>query len=128
MQRFLRLMDESGVRSGPSGEVLADEDALQGAYALLASATQGALRERAELAASLAGGEYEPWNVLVPGLFRLRFTPVAFEERIQEGRPRRAVVHVRGRNTGEAADVPLVEEDGQWRIPLDIPHAAAPSF
>jgi hypothetical protein len=121
-------MDESGVRSGPSGEVLTDEEALRDAYALLSATTQASLRERADLAASLAGGDYEPWSVLIPGRFRLRFTPVAFDEAIHPGQPRRATVTVRGRNANEVAEVPLVEEDGSWRIPLDIPHAAAPSF
>jgi hypothetical protein len=121
-------MDESGVRSGPSGEVLTDEEALRDAYALLSATTQASLRERADLAASLAGGDYEPWSVLIPGRFRLRFAPVAFDEAIHPGQPRRATVTVRGRNANEVAEVPLVEEDGSWRIPLDIPHAAAPSF
>lgn len=128
VQTFLRLMDESGIRSGPSGEVLADEAALQEAYALLSNQTQTALRERADLAASLAGGEYAPWNILIPGRFRLRFEPVTFDEVIQEDRPRRATVSVRGRGPGEVAQIPLVEEDGRWRIPLDIPPAAETTF
>lgn len=128
VQTFLRLMDESGIRSGPSGEVLADEVALQEAYALLSTRTQSSLRERAELAASLAGGEYDPWNILIPGRFRLRFEPVTFDEIIQEERPRRATVRVRGRGPGELAEIPVVEEDGRWRIPLEIPPAAETTF
>lgn len=128
VRTFLRLMDESGIRSGPSGEVLADEAALQEAFALLSSRTQAALRERADLAASLAGGDYQPHDILIPGRFRLRFEPVTYDEIIQEERPRRATVRVRGRGPGELAEIPLVEEDGRWRIPLDIPPAAETSF
>jgi len=128
VRSFLRLMDESGIRSGPSGEVLADEAALQEAYALLSQRTQSSLRERAELAASLAGGDLEPWNILIPGRFRLRFEPVTFDEIIEDTRPRRATVLVRGAGEGEVAEIPLVEEDGRWRIPLDIPPAAESSF
>ncbi len=128
VRTFLRLMDESGIRSGPSGEVLADEVALQEAFQLLSNRTQSALRERADLAASLAGGEYQAHNILIPGRFRLRFEPVTFDEIIQEERPRRATVRVRGRGPGELAEIPLVEEDGRWRIPLDIPPAAESSF
>lgn len=128
LQRFLRLMDESAVRSGPSGEVLTDEESLQQAYALLSDATQGSLRERAELAAALAGGDYQPWNVLIPGRFRLRFAPVSYHEVIQASHPPRALVTVRGRAAGEVAEIALVQEEGLWRIPIDIPHAAAPSF
>ena len=128
VQTFLRLMDESSIRSGPSGEVLADEAALQEAFALLSHNTQTQLRERADLAASLAGGEYDAWNILIPGRFRLRFEPVTFDEVIQEERPRRATVSVRGRAPGEQADIPLVQEDGQWRIPLEIPPAAETTF
>ncbi|MCB9626789.1 MAG: hypothetical protein H6725_05420 [Sandaracinaceae bacterium] len=128
LRQFLRLMDESAIRSGPSGEVLTDEDALKGAYGLLSAQTQASLRERSDLAASLAGGDYQPWDVLIPGRFRLRFQPVAFDETITDGHPRRATVRVRGRAAAEVAEVPLVEEDGHWRITLDIPHAAEASF
>jgi hypothetical protein len=128
VRTFLRLMDESGIRSGPSGEVLADEVALQEAFALLSNRTQSALRERADLAASLAGGEYQAHNILIPGRFRLRFEPVTFDEIIEDERPRRATVRVRGRGPGELAEIPLVEEEGRWRIPLDIPPAAESSF
>lgn len=128
LQRFLQLMDDSAIRSGPSGEVLTDEEALVAAYGLLSASTQGALRERAELAASLAGGDYQPWDVLIPGRFRLRFEPVAFDESILPGVPRRALVRVRGSGAGEHAEIELVEEDGGWRVPIDIPHAAQATF
>ena len=117
-----------GALTLPSGEVLTDEDALKGAYGLLSAQTQASLRERSDLAASLAGGDYQPWDVLIPGRFRLRFQPVAFDETIMDGHPRRATVRVRGRAAAEVAEVPLVEEDGRWRITLDIPHAAEASF
>ena len=128
LRLFLRLMDRSAVRSGPPSEVLSDEEALRAAYELLSADTQAALRERADLAASLAGGEFEPWNILIPGRFRLRFEPRSFETQVQEGTPRRARVRVRGANEGEVADVMLVEERGQWRVPFDIPPAAETSF
>ena len=72
--------------------------------------------------------QYQAHSILIPGRFRLRFEPVTFDEIIQEERPRRATVRVRGRGPGELAEIPLVEEDGRWRIPLDIPPAAESSF
>lgn len=111
VRHFLEVMDRSVV----------DERALQEAYRLLDRQAQAALTERAERASTLAGRRFEPWQMLAQGRFRLRFapaTPGGMRERV-EGE--RAFVTVSGSREGQRAEVPLVREQGRWRIALPIP-------
>jgi hypothetical protein len=110
LRAFLEAMDRSGHDSGAREE----------AYHLLAATTRERLDRRAELATSLARRRFEPWEMIAQGRYRLRF-----EGRAQDGLE--AVVHgesaeviVRGAR-GQEARVPMVREDGHWRIDLPIP-------
>ena len=83
-----------------------DESALVEAYGLLDQNAQRALTARATRARSLSGEAYEPWQMLAQGRFRLNFEARgAMRERID----------------GERAEVPLVREQGRWRIQLVLP-------
>lgn len=98
-----------------------DQDALKEAYGLLSSDARDALRDRAEMANALSGRDFEPWQMLVQGRFRLRFAPRqegGMAERIDG---ERAVVVVTGERDGERAEVPMVLEDGAWRVDLQVP-------
>jgi hypothetical protein len=111
VRHFLEVMDRSG----------ADEGALKEAYRLLDSSAREALADRAERATTLAGRRFEPWQMLAQGRFRLRFAPASprgMRERVQG---ERAMVTVNGAQPGQSAEVPLVLEQGQWRIALPIP-------
>jgi hypothetical protein len=123
LRQFLTVMDESA----------SDEDALRSAYGLLSKSARTRLDERAMRARTLAGQDFEPWRMLAQGRFRLRFAPArsrGMRERIEGDR---AVVLVVGEQAGDQAEVPLVREDGHWRIDLAIPamradaSAASPS-
>jgi hypothetical protein len=110
VRQFLGAMDRSA----------ADSHQLREAYTLLDGSAQGALRERAHKTGTLTGRDYEPWEMLAQGRFRLRFRPAArrgMQERIAGAH---AVVTVLG-EAGEKAEVPLVQEHGRWRIRLPVP-------
>ena len=97
-----------------------DKDALHEAYDLLSPAARARLEQRAERGSSLASRELEPWEMLAQGRFRLRFAPKrrdGMETNMGEGR---ATVVVHG-DDGQRAEVPMVEEDGDWRVDLRLP-------
>src|SRR5689334_10282769 len=76
VRHFLDAMDRSAD----------DEQALNEAFQLLDATTRAGLARRAERASQLAGRAYEPWQMLVQGRFRLRFSPAApggMRERVQ---------------------------------------------
>ena len=111
VRHFLEVMDRSNE----------DDAALKDVYRLLDSTARKALKRRAERARTLSMQLYEPWQMLVPGRFRLRFlprSPGGMHERVNGDR---AVVTVIGRRAGERAEVPLVREQGRWRIALVLP-------
>jgi hypothetical protein len=122
LRQFLAAMDQGA----------ADEDALRGAYELLATPAQRSLQARADRAKTLAGQSFEPWQLLAQGRFRLRFSPAprrGMRERIDGDN---ATVTVTGHATHERAEVQLVRERGGWRVVLDLgsntpPSAAPPS-
>jgi hypothetical protein len=99
-----------------------DASARRDAYELLCSDARTALDERAERANALSRREFEPWEMLAQGRFRLRFAPAETEVR-QDGDE--ATVTVLGRREGERADVPMVREDGHWRVQLVIPEPSS---
>lgn len=98
-----------------------DPQGLEDAYALLAPSTREALQRRARRAGMLAGRDFEPWEMLAQGRFRLRFAP----ERASEMAGRRdgdeAVVVVEGAESEERAEVSMRREGEHWRVVLAIP-------
>ena len=96
-----------------------DPSSLEEAYGLLCQDARDALRRRAERANGLSRRHFEPWDMIARGRFRLRFAPAprSIRERIEGDR---AVVTVLGQRESDRADVPLVREDGHWRIDLRI--------
>jgi hypothetical protein len=111
VRHFLEVMDRSADEEGT----------LREAYSLVDASARSALTERAERASSLAGRTYEPWQMLARGRFQLRFgrgARAGMRERVDGNR---AVVTVSGDRTGQRADVPLVREQGRWRIQLAVP-------
>ena len=111
VRSFLELMERSTT----------DDAAMADAYALLDRGAQQALRVRADRARSLSGRAFEPWQMLAQGRFRLRFAPVSpggLRARVQG---ERALVVATGARAGERAEIPLVRQDGAWRIELKMP-------
>ncbi len=98
-----------------------EEDALQEAYSLMDAPARAALARRAARASALSGRSFQPWQMLARGRFRRRFAPgtrAGMHERIDGDH---AVVTVSADKSGPRADVPLVREQGHWRIRLEIP-------
>lgn len=96
-----------------------DISARRQAYDLLAQRARASLQERAARASQLSGLDIQPWEMLAPGRFALRFT---FDPRRLRATitGHRAVVTVVGPG-GDRASVPMVREDGQWRVDLTLP-------
>lgn len=117
LSRFLEAMDRSTLH----------EAALKDAYALLDSRAQRELSARAQRAGSLTGRSFEPWEMIAPNRFRLRFTPSAYGEMRTRVKGGSALVEVRGEDGRSRASVPLVHEAGHWRVRLALPEVAAPS-
>jgi hypothetical protein len=92
------------------------------AHDQLSARARAALAERASRAAQLSGWELRPWEMLAPGRvrWRLRFDRDALTARVSGDR---AVVTARGIGGG-VADIPLVREEGRWRVDLDLPPMA----
>ncbi len=99
-----------------------DASAREDAYALLSADARAALDQRAARANALSRREFAPWEMLAQGRFRLRFAPA--QTRAHEDGDE-ATVTVLGRREGERADVPMVREDGHWRVHLVIPEASS---
>jgi hypothetical protein len=105
--------------------------ALEEAYHLLATPSRRALQRRAHDAnadAARVRGTGENWRgfeageMLVPGRFRMNFTPARGGSGMQERiTGERAIVHVTSQDRRRQADVSLVREQGHWRVLLEIP-------
>jgi hypothetical protein len=108
LRQFLAAMDQSA----------SDDRALRVAYQLLASPAQKVLETRAARVKSLAGQSLEPWQMLAQGRFRLRFSPASRRGMRETIEGDRATVTVTGTGPDEHADVPLVREEGEWRVAL----------
>ncbi len=98
-----------------------DESALRDAYALLSREARDSLADRARTATALAGRPFEPWQMLAQGRFHLRFSPRPTHGMHEEIEGNRGTVIVTGGRDDERAEVPLVQEDGVWRIVLSLP-------
>ena len=99
----------------------ANEAALADAYAFLDRGAQHELQARAEQAALLAGRDFEPWQMLAQGRFRLRFGPAEHGGMRVRVTGDSALVHVTSDDRRSQVDVPMVRESGQWRVKLEIP-------
>jgi hypothetical protein len=101
-----------------------DTSARRRVYALLSHRAQASLEARAARASQVSGRAFEAWEMLAPGRARMliQYDASSTSTRIAGTR---AVVTARGRGGG-VADVPLVFEDGRWRVDLALPSAVAP--
>lgn len=108
---FLEAMDR-GVSS---------DGALADAYALLDRTDQRALSARAEHAELVTARDFEPWQMLVQGRFRLRFTPAERGGMTSRVRGDGAVVRVVSEDGSSRAEVPMVRQEGRWRVQLGVP-------
>lgn len=98
-----------------------DVDARRGAFDLLSRRTRDSLALRAARASQLAGRTMQPWEMLAPGRFALRFAfePDTLTSRVDPSGDR-AVVVVQG-PAREHVEVPMVREADQWRVELVLP-------
>jgi len=110
LQLFLVAMDRSGF----------DAEAREDAYHLLCEEARQRLGRRAERATALARRDFQPWEMLAQGRYRLRFSARPEDGISAEIDGDRATVVVRGRS-GQEARVPMRREEGRWCIHLDIP-------
>lgn len=104
-----------------------DSHALERAYALLDRSAREALEVRAAKAQTLAGRTYHPWEMLAEGRFRLKFVPEPHRMRAKVDGAR-ATVSVSDASGRQTVQVPMVREDGAWRVVLAVPpmyHPAA---
>lgn len=94
------------------------------AFELLSLRARENLARRAAVAAQLSGREVKAWEMLAPGRFAMRFS---FDRQALRARTNgdRAVVIARGPRT-EVAEVPMVREEGRWRVDLSLPEPAGP--
>lgn len=113
LEDFLETMDRSAT----------SEDALAEAYALLDPADQRALSARAEQAELLTGRDFEPWQMLAQGRFRLRFAPAERAGMKSEIKGDAAVVRVVSEDGRSRAEVPMVRHQGRWRVRLGVSSA-----
>lgn len=97
--------------------------AIREAFELLDGAARRELGRRAERASTLSGRRFHPWDLIPQGRFRLRFRPRREDAYRATVDGDRATVTVFGEAPDQRADVPLVREDGRWRIALPIPGA-----
>ena len=111
LTRFLQAMDRGNVHAGARKE----------SYALLDRAAQGRIAERARRAALVTGRTWEPWEMLAPGRFRMRFTPAEHSGMRATVTGDHARVEVRDRDGRGRAEIALVHQDGAWRIQLPVP-------
>ena len=97
-----------------------DEMALKDAFRLLDDKARAGLLERAVRAKTLSGGTYEPWQMLVPGQFRISLLPVERGGMRAAINGKAATVIVTGASS-EVIEVPMVWERGGWRVVLKLP-------
>ncbi len=89
------------------------------AYHLLAPEARAVLTAKAARASGLAGRALHPWEMIVEGRFRMRFSPdpARTKERVSG---RTGVVTLSSGKAGESAEVPVVREGDRWRIALSL--------
>jgi hypothetical protein len=95
-----------------------DAQKSKAAYDLLAAEARAKLEERAERASAALGRVVKPEEMLAPSRFYLSFQPRTWSSR--EG-PGWAVVTVEGESSRERSEIRCLNEQGQWKIVLDLP-------
>lgn len=99
-----------------------DPERARAAYELLSSTTRANLIERAKRASSATGRPIPPEQMLAPSRFVLLFRPQQMQARTEGDR---AIVEVLGADpASDQARIPLVREEGLWRIELGLPELA----
>jgi len=88
------------------------------AYALLSKATHAQLEKRAERSSRIEGHHVEPFEVLAPGLFALKFQPKQFTTSVNGDT---ATVRLAGDAPEDSATMRCVKEGKVWRVSLDLP-------
>jgi hypothetical protein len=117
LARFIEAMDRSGQ----------NESARKEAFTMLDETSQAALAERAHRSALVTGRPYEPWEMIAPGRFRLRFALAEHSGMRATVSGDKAVVHVRGHvgvrgeEGRQTATVPMLRQAGTWRVQLPLP-------
>lgn len=118
LRLFLEAMDRSA----------SDATALEEAYRMLDGHARSQLAERARMASALGGGrDFEPWEMLAPGRFRLRFAPARRAPMRERITGNKAIVTVTGAEPGQHAEVPMSREGAHWRVALELPPPREPS-
>jgi hypothetical protein len=98
------------------GAVHGDPARAKEAYDLLWSRAQANLKERAERASALLGRLVEPQEMIAPSRFSLEFVPKEYHTQLHDGW---AMVTVQSGSVSR--DVRCINEEGQWRVVLDLP-------
>jgi hypothetical protein len=115
LRMFLRAMEQTS----------SNERALEEAYGLLDLHARDALGERARDASALANGrEFAAWEMLAQGRYRVRFAYAEYGSMRERIEGERATVTVLGTDGRSRAEVPMVREDGHWRVVLVVPAPA----
>lgn len=99
-----------------------DAEARREAYLLMAPISRDRLRERSVMTNTLGSREFEAWEMLAQGRFRLLLDVPSESELDVVVDGDSAVITVRGGPTeSEEARVPMVLEEGRWRVLVEIP-------
>lgn len=96
-----------------------DSESQRAAYELLWSEARENLAERAERATALVGRKSAPEEMITPSRFTWKFEPKTFASTTSGNW---ATVTITGDETEtDVAQVPVVREDGQWRVAIRFP-------
>ena len=89
------------------------------AFEWLDAESQGALKERAELSASLVGRAFQPWEMLVPGRLGFSLRSMGNVRMSADVSGDKATVRIPVHER-EPVLVPMVREAGRWRVQLGL--------
>ena len=88
------------------------------AYALMGPNARAQLQERAARATRLQGRRVEPYEMLAPGRFGLRFRPKRMKTQLMGDT---ATVTVEGTESAQSASISCVREAEGWRVEAEFP-------